>query len=55
MGVLWQGVTATEVHAACIMLSVPRRDWARHVDGVQLMARVVADVRNADKTHKSRK
>lgn len=52
MGVLWQGVTASEVRAACIMLDVPRRDWARHVDGVQLMARVVADLRNADKPHK---
>lgn len=46
MGVHWQGVTATEVRAACLMLGIRRAEWARHIDGVQYMARVVANVRN---------
>lgn len=46
MGVLWQGVGAVEVLAACRMSRVPRADWPRYLDGVQLMAHVVAGIRN---------
>lgn len=48
MGVLWQGVGASEVRAACLMSHVSRADWPRYLDGVQMMARVVAEVRNAE-------
>jgi hypothetical protein len=48
MGVIWQGASASEVRAACLMSRVPRTDWPRYLDGVQLMARVVAGIRNAE-------
>lgn len=51
MGVLWQGVCAREVLAACLMSRTPRADWCRYLDGVQRMAQVVASIRNADRTH----
>lgn len=55
MGVFWQGVTAGEVRSACLMLGVPRREWARHIDGVQLMARTIAELRNKEAAEKSAK
>lgn len=48
MGVLWQGVRATEIRAACGMGRVPRKVWPAVIDGVQLMARIVAGIRNDD-------
>ena len=47
MAVFWQGVAAREVYSACRMLHVPRRDWPRHIHGVQLMAQIVAGIQNA--------
>jgi hypothetical protein len=55
MGVLWQGVTAVEVRSACLMLGIPRREWARHIDGVQYMARVIAELRNKEAADKARR
>lgn len=52
MGVLWQGVTAGEVRAACDMLNVPRSEWPYHIDGVQLMARTIAELRNKQAAEK---
>lgn len=46
MAVFWQGVVASEVFSACRMLHVQRRDWPRHLHGVQFMARVVANIQN---------
>lgn len=57
MGVIWQGVTAQEVGWGCLVSLVPRRDWPRVTDGVQLMAAVIAEVRNkqANKPRRGRK
>lgn len=55
MGVVWQGVGATEVRAACLMSRVPRADWPRYLDGVQGMARVVAQVRNEEEATRARR
>lgn len=52
MGVLWQGVSAGEIRAACVLSHVRRADWPRVMDGVQLMARVVAGIRNEEKPRK---
>lgn len=54
MGVVWQGVSAGEVRAACLMSHIPRRDWPRYLDGVQLMARVAADIRNEKEAAKTK-
>lgn len=48
MGVLWRGVQATEILAACKLGHVPRKVWPEVIDGVQLMARIVAGIRNDD-------
>ncbi|MFM2287125.1 MAG: hypothetical protein RL684_268 [Pseudomonadota bacterium] len=53
MGVLWQGVTASEIRAACVLGHVPRADWPKVLDGVQLMARVVANVRNEEEAKRA--
>lgn len=45
-GALWQGISAREARAAIGMSRVPARDWARVLDGVQLMGRVTAEIRN---------
>ena len=55
MGVVWQGVGATEVRSACLMSHVPRADWPRYLDGVQRMARVVAQVRNEDEAKRAKR
>ena len=55
MGVVWQGVGAVEVLAACRMSHVRKRDWTRYLDGVQLMARTVADIRNEEETKRAKK
>lgn len=55
MGVFWQGVSASEVRAACLMSHVASEDWPRYIDGVQLMARVVANVRNAESAKAEKK
>lgn len=54
MGVLWQGVGAVEVLAACRMSHVRKKDWPRTLDGVQLMARTVADIRNDEEARRAK-
>jgi hypothetical protein len=46
MGIWWHGVAATEVLAVCRMLRVPRVEWGDVLDGVQVMAAIVAKERN---------
>lgn len=42
-GALWLGFSAGEVSAAWTLSRVPRRDWTRVCDGVQLMGRIAAE------------
>lgn len=55
MGVLWQGVGASEVMSACLMSHVRRMNWPRYIDGVQLMARVVASIRNDEEAKRAKR
>lgn len=41
-GVQYKGISAREVHSACSLLRVPRRDWPDTVSDVQYMGRAVA-------------
>ncbi|HET8899378.1 MAG TPA: hypothetical protein VFN09_11465 [Rhodanobacteraceae bacterium] len=54
MGAYWQGISAREAHAACVISRVPCKDWPRITDGVQLMGQVTANVRNAAEAAKSK-
>jgi hypothetical protein len=45
-GALWQGISAREARAAIGMSRVPAKDWVRVLDGVQLMGRITAEIRN---------
>ncbi len=45
-GAMWLGISATEARAAIGMSRVPARDWTRVLDGVQLMGRITAEIRN---------
>lgn len=54
MGVLWMGISAAEVRAACLLSRIKPRDWPRVADGVLLMGRVVADIRNAAEAERKR-
>lgn len=55
MGVVWQGISAAEVRAACILSRVPRVDWPRYVDGVQLMGQIVARNRNEAEARRAKR
>lgn len=41
--VMWQGVSASEVYAAALMMHVPRRLWPGLIEDVQTMALAAAD------------
>jgi hypothetical protein len=53
MGIYWQGCTATEVRAACLLMRVPLAERAEVLDGVQHMAQVIADIRNREASNKN--
>jgi hypothetical protein len=53
MGIYWQGVSASEVRAACLLLRVPLDERADVLDGVQHMAQVIADIRNREANKKN--
>lgn len=53
MGAYYQGISAQEVRAACVLSRVRPKDWPEIVDGVQLMGRVVADIRNEQEAARS--
>jgi hypothetical protein len=53
MGIFWQGCTATEVRAACLLMRVPLAERAEVLDGVQHMAQVIADIRNREAQRKN--
>jgi hypothetical protein len=53
MGIYWQGVSASEVRAACLLLRVPLDERADVLDGVQHMAQVIADIRNREAQRKN--
>ena len=55
MSVFWQGVSAREVLAACVMSRVPRADWPRYIDGVQWMAQIAANVGNKPRGRKGQR
>ena len=52
MGIYWQGCTAGEIRAACVLMHIPRREWPDVLDGVQHMAQVIAEVRNREANKK---
>jgi len=55
MGIYWQGVAASEVKSGCAMLLIPSDEWPRILDGVQLMARAIAHIRNDREAKRSEK
>lgn len=54
-GVVWQGVSCTEVESACRMLRVSPSAWPTVLDGVQRMAQIVAKHRNEAAAAKSKR
>ena len=45
-GVLWQGIAAQEIHAACTLLRIPRHRWPAIAADVRYMGECVARERN---------
>lgn len=54
-GAYWQGISASEVRSACELGRVPRYDWPRVADGVQLMGRITAALRNKQEADAAKK
>lgn len=52
MGIYWQGCTASEIRAACLLMRIPRKEWFDVLDGVQHMAQVIAEIRNREANKK---
>lgn len=46
MGVVWQGIAATEIRAALTLARIPRARWLDVSDDVSRMGRVAADAMN---------
>lgn len=54
MAAYYPGISAQEARAACVLSRVKPGDWPRVADGVQLMGRVVGDIRNAEEATRSK-
>ena len=54
-GVLWHGVSGSEIRAVCLLMHITRATWPDVLDGVQFMAQVVAKHRNDEQGKRSKK
>lgn len=44
----WQEVAPADVHAACLLMRVPRHEWPDVLHGVQVLGRQTARIRNRE-------